>query len=391
MGIILGSNFTLNTALPLDDRAKVTDLTARDAILAGRRWQGMVVYVVADNKSYQLKAGVTNADWVEFGTGGSAVTFVTNDFSGTGVQTAFTLSVDPTDIVNTDVYISGVYQQKNSAYTVVGTTLTFTSPPPLGTNNIEVKIGAPSVTGGSFTAPNGYSLRFNETFVSSDLQSAINGILKISYAAPAISLSGAGSGTIREKGASVASAPLSATTTKTAKDIQRVEFFRGVTSLFVSDPVAAPTGGVVTYTDATPFTNNVSYTAQVTDVVAGAGGPTTVTSNTVNYQFVYPYYSDAGAVGLTPAAVGALTKDISASSNKVKTFAATNGQVFYFAYPAAYPALTSILDASNFETITDWTLTTANITGLDATAQSYKIYKFNNPVVAGSYLFTFKQ
>jgi hypothetical protein len=58
-------------------------------------------------------------------------------FDGTGSQTAFTLSANPTNENNTSVYISGVYQQKNT-YAVSGTTLTFSTAPPSGTGNVEV-------------------------------------------------------------------------------------------------------------------------------------------------------------------------------------------------------------------------------------------------------------
>lgn len=60
-------------------------------------------------------------------------------FSGTGAQTAFTLSSTPSSKDALDVYISGVYQQK-SKYSLSGSTLTFTSAPASGTNNIEVKV-----------------------------------------------------------------------------------------------------------------------------------------------------------------------------------------------------------------------------------------------------------
>ena len=60
-------------------------------------------------------------------------------FNGTGSQTAFTLSVAPAngDENNTDVHISGVYQQKNT-YSLSGTTLTFSTAPPAATGNVEV-------------------------------------------------------------------------------------------------------------------------------------------------------------------------------------------------------------------------------------------------------------
>jgi len=59
-------------------------------------------------------------------------------FSGTGAQTQFTLASNPGALGNgTNIYINGIYQQRNT-YTVVGTTLTFSAAPPAGTNNIEV-------------------------------------------------------------------------------------------------------------------------------------------------------------------------------------------------------------------------------------------------------------
>ena len=58
-------------------------------------------------------------------------------FSGNGSTTAFTLSSAPESENFTFVYVSGVYQAK-SAYSVSGTTLTFSSAPASSTNNIEV-------------------------------------------------------------------------------------------------------------------------------------------------------------------------------------------------------------------------------------------------------------
>jgi hypothetical protein len=62
---------------------------------------------------------------------------VLDTFSGDGSTTQFTLSENPENENNTQVYIDGVYQQK-SEYSVSSQTLTFSSAPPTGTNNIEV-------------------------------------------------------------------------------------------------------------------------------------------------------------------------------------------------------------------------------------------------------------
>ena len=60
-------------------------------------------------------------------------------FTGDGTTTAFTLSSDPVNENNTRVHIDGVYQEK-AAYSVSGTTLTFSGAPPNG-SSIEVEIG----------------------------------------------------------------------------------------------------------------------------------------------------------------------------------------------------------------------------------------------------------
>ena len=61
-----------------------------------------------------------------------------NKFTGDGSTTAYTLSSDPFIKDNTQVYIDGVYQNKIT-YNISGTTLTFTTAPPLN-SQIEVMI-----------------------------------------------------------------------------------------------------------------------------------------------------------------------------------------------------------------------------------------------------------
>ena len=72
-----------------------------------------------------------------FGNQPTQSTYLTNYFSGTGSQTAFTLSRAPISAQSILVFISGV-KQHASTYGVSGTTLTFSAAPPTGTNNIEV-------------------------------------------------------------------------------------------------------------------------------------------------------------------------------------------------------------------------------------------------------------
>jgi hypothetical protein len=142
MSIPLSSNFDVNAALPLDARFIVADLTARDAIIAGKRYLGMLVYVISDTKTYQLKTGILNSDWIEFGSGGATINV--EKFSGNGATTTFTLALNAGSTENTNVYISGIYQNKVAAYSLVtGTNIVFTGPPAIGVNNIEVVYATP--------------------------------------------------------------------------------------------------------------------------------------------------------------------------------------------------------------------------------------------------------
>ena len=70
--------------------------------------------------------------------------FLTDTFSGTGSQTAFTMTVAPANTSSIIVAVTGVLQDP-STYSVSGTTLTFSAAPPSGTSNISVRyLGIPA-------------------------------------------------------------------------------------------------------------------------------------------------------------------------------------------------------------------------------------------------------
>jgi hypothetical protein len=74
----------------------------------------------------------------------SQVAFLTDQFSGNGSTTAFTMSVAPATTTSVLVAITGVLQDPTT-YSVVGTTLTFSAAPPTGTGNISVRyLGIPA-------------------------------------------------------------------------------------------------------------------------------------------------------------------------------------------------------------------------------------------------------
>jgi hypothetical protein len=64
-------------------------------------------------------------------------------FSGNASTTAFTLSRPVASVAQVQAVISNVPQDPGSAYTVSGSTITFTSAPPSGTNNIYVSYTSP--------------------------------------------------------------------------------------------------------------------------------------------------------------------------------------------------------------------------------------------------------
>ena len=66
-------------------------------------------------------------------------------FNGDGSTTAFTLDIAPSSVFDIEVFVENVRQDPNSAYSISGTTLTFTGAPPSGTNNIYVIHQAKSV------------------------------------------------------------------------------------------------------------------------------------------------------------------------------------------------------------------------------------------------------
>ena len=66
-------------------------------------------------------------------------------FNGDGSTTAFTLDVAPSSTLDIEVFVANVRQDPNSAYTLSGTTLSFSAAPASGTNNIYVVHQAKSV------------------------------------------------------------------------------------------------------------------------------------------------------------------------------------------------------------------------------------------------------
>jgi len=63
MSIPLSSQFELNVGLPIEKSMVVADLTARDAIVTIKRFEGLMTYVVSEKNTYQLQGGIANTNW----------------------------------------------------------------------------------------------------------------------------------------------------------------------------------------------------------------------------------------------------------------------------------------------------------------------------------------
>lgn len=85
-------------------------------------------------------------------------------FSGTGAQTTFNLGIANLDEKLTNVFVGGVYRQKDT-YDVINGVLTFAVAPASGTNNIEVNIGG--------TTAQAYAIPSNGTVTKAKLSAEL--------------------------------------------------------------------------------------------------------------------------------------------------------------------------------------------------------------------------
>lgn len=91
------------------------------------------------NNAQDVRLQAIEAALLAIGEGGLPGTVYVQRLSGTGAQTAFTLNVSVPTSALIDVFINGVYQNKNT-FTISDTSLTFSEAPPAGTDNIEVVV-----------------------------------------------------------------------------------------------------------------------------------------------------------------------------------------------------------------------------------------------------------
>jgi hypothetical protein len=143
--LVTGAKLIINTTdsfiIPVGTTAQ------RPGSTGGTDTQGMLRFNISNGK-LEVYDG---AEWDDVGGG---QTIVTSDaFSGDDVTTIFTLS-QTTTTAAAIVSINGVVQIPTTAYSISGTTLTFTEAPATG-DSIEVRTLVTSTTAASLSSPNG--------------------------------------------------------------------------------------------------------------------------------------------------------------------------------------------------------------------------------------------
>lgn len=61
------SQFQREYGQPIETFRTVNSSTQRNAISMLRRWEGMLVYVISEGVTYELKGGIDNTDWTPLG------------------------------------------------------------------------------------------------------------------------------------------------------------------------------------------------------------------------------------------------------------------------------------------------------------------------------------
>lgn len=96
----IGYSFARVSTNPIETDRQVNTITLRDAIPSGKRWEGMLVYVISEQTTYELKGGILNTDWAEIGGTDTTATHYRGEFDATALDPA----IDNSNGVQGDEY-----------------------------------------------------------------------------------------------------------------------------------------------------------------------------------------------------------------------------------------------------------------------------------------------
>ena len=215
--------------------------------------------------------------------------YVNDVFSGTGSQTAFTLTYAPATTAANAVQVEGVYQAP-SAYTLSGTTLTFNSAPAVGSSNIQVlhlSIGsvAQVPSDGSVTTakiadgaiiPVDIAANTDTYFITT------NGSRVLWQAQSALAIANT-QVTGRMTSAQISNTAVTTGTYGGASNVSVITVDQqGRVTSASNVSISIPSGSYVTNTNNSILTNNTSITSNST-IISGTGGlsvgPITISAN----------------------------------------------------------------------------------------------------------------
>jgi hypothetical protein len=118
------------------DLVKNGKLAARLPIVASSSYgDAPVDGIIRFNQTSKRIEFYYNSAWSEVAKIGSVTLSVDQVGTGDGTTYQFTMSQSETDPTAIAVFVGGVYQTATTHYTVSGTQITFSSPPPLGSIN----------------------------------------------------------------------------------------------------------------------------------------------------------------------------------------------------------------------------------------------------------------
>lgn len=224
--------------------------------------------------------------------------FYYQTFNGDGSTTSFTLSSNPGVVGNINVYISGVAKLPVTDFNISGTTLTFTSAPAIGTNNILVRwaqtLGVYTVGDGTVT-PAKLSTGGPTWDTSGNFTANATGYMRVAVGTTAQRPAGS-TGQLRFN-----------TTTNAFEG-----FYNSAWSSFGGSTSAAGSNGQIQYNNAGAFAGSANYTFDGNNVtLAGtlAMASSFVRNRLINGGFAIDQRNAGASQTITAAAALAYTVD----------------------------------------------------------------------------------
>ena len=311
---------------------------------------GQVLTVNSGGSGLEWAAGVTPSE------------VALDRFSGTGSQTAFTLSTAPTSENVTQLFISGVYQQKDT-YSISGNVLTFNTAPPSGTDNIEI-----TNTGASFYGVTASIGTVTTGTPGTSAVVSITGDGVLSFTLPRGDVGATGS-----TGSTGSTGAAASITAGTATGLS-VGASPTVTNSGSSSAATFNFGIPVGATGATGSTGSAGSAATITvgSTTTGAAGSSASivnsgSSSAATFDFTIPK-GDTGATGSTGTAAtiaaGTTTTGAAGSSASVANSGSSSAATFDFTIPKGDTGATGSTGATG----TAATIAAGTATGLSAGA-----------------------